>query len=145
MKSLKIKKFKTKEFDEKLKDIRNLEAQLHHQNEMYRRPLQNKRKDIILDILKNNLKGNSFLDVGCAEGLFNHYAYENGSTYSVGIDISETKIETAKREFPNCTFHKFRRSIIAYRIAILSTYSFETRSLILQDGVKNGSARYQTD
>ena len=83
------KKFDSEEFDNKLKDIRNLEAQIHHQNEMYRRPLQNKRKDIIFKLLKENLKVGSFLDIGCAEGLFNDFAYKMGSDCSVGIDISE--------------------------------------------------------
>ena len=81
-----------------------MEAQIHHQNEMYRRPLQSKRKNIILDLIEKLVKEKSFLDVGCAEGLFNQFAYDKGANHSVGIDISEKKIEVAKNNFPIAVF-----------------------------------------
>ena len=102
--TIKEKEYYGKDFDEKLKEVRSLEAQLHHQNEMYRRPLQNKRKDIIFSFIEKKVSGKTFLDVGCAEGLFNQHAHDKGATNSVGVDISKTKIETAKAQYPSCSF-----------------------------------------
>ena len=39
------KKYLNNEFERKIVEVRKLEAQKHHQNDMYAKPLQNKRKD----------------------------------------------------------------------------------------------------
>lgn len=100
----KLKAYYNKKFNEKLTEVRNLESQVHHQDAMYKGSLQSKKKDALLQIIKDNIKGKSLLDVGCAEGLFCQFALENGSSHSVGIDIGNKKIERAKKQFPKCTF-----------------------------------------
>jgi len=96
--------FLDNDFDRKIIEVRKLEAQKHHQNDMYAKPLQNKRKDRVEIEMKNYCKGKSFYDIGCAEGLFCDLAMSYGATRSKGVDIVEEKIEKAKLQFPNCEF-----------------------------------------
>jgi 2-polyprenyl-3-methyl-5-hydroxy-6-metoxy-1,4-benzoquinol methylase len=96
--------FLTTDFDNKLKEVRRLEAQKHHQNDMYNKPLQNKRKDAVYTVLKNNVPEQKFLEVGCAEGLFCHKAMVFGALAATGVDVVAEKIEVAKRQYPNCEF-----------------------------------------
>lgn len=62
-----------------------------------------------LDKLKTlrlpDLKGRSFLDVGCNEGFFCGFAHFQGASRSVGIDHSKRFIERARKRFPQCEFH----------------------------------------
>jgi SAM-dependent methyltransferase len=51
-----------------------------------------------------DLKGKSFLDVGCNEGFFCGYAAFIGASRVVGIDSSKKFIERAKLRFPKCEF-----------------------------------------
>lgn len=53
-----------------------------------------------------NLKGRSFLDVGCNEGFFCGFAHFQGAGPVVGIDHSERFIERARQRFPACEFHR---------------------------------------
>ena len=48
------KKYLNKDFEQKILEVRNLEAQKHHQNDMYRKPLQNKRKNVVIKVMKNH-------------------------------------------------------------------------------------------
>lgn len=50
------------------------------------------------------LKGRSFLDVGCNEGFFCGFADSQGASRSVGIDHSRQFIDRARRRFPGCEF-----------------------------------------
>src|SRR3546814_12693090 len=52
-----------------------------------------------------DLKGKSFLDIGCNEGFFCGFASYQGAERSVGIDRSRPFIERASRRFPECEFH----------------------------------------
>jgi len=51
-----------------------------------------------------NLKGKSFLDVGCNEGFFCGVAHYAGAARVVGIDINIDFIERAKQRFPAINF-----------------------------------------
>jgi len=51
------------------------------------------------------LKGRSFLDVGCNEGFFCGFARFLGAARSVGIDHSAGFIDRASQRFPDCEFH----------------------------------------
>src|SRR3546814_542438 len=53
-----------------------------------------------------DLKGKSFLDIGCNEGFFCGFASYQGAGRSVGIDSSRPFIERASRRFPECEFHQ---------------------------------------
>ena len=81
--------FLDNDFDKKIIEVRKLEAQKHHQNDMYAKPLQNKRKDRVEIEMKNYCKGKSFYDIGCAEGLFCDLAMSYGATRSKGVDVVE--------------------------------------------------------
>ena len=96
--------FLSKEFEQKIIDVRKLEAQKHHQNDMYAKPLQNKRKDAVIQLIKNHVKGKSFFDIGCAEGLFCSVAKSYGALYAAGIDAVDEKIVKARAQFPDCKF-----------------------------------------
>jgi len=98
------KKYLNNKFERKIVEVRKLEAKKHHQNDMYAKPLQNKRKDAIIQILKNNVEGKTFYDVGCAEGLFCNLALLYGALSAKGVDVVEPKIEKAKSQFPDCEF-----------------------------------------
>ncbi len=98
------KEFTNPEFESKLVEVRNLESQKHHQNDMYSKPLQNKRKDAVCEIMKANISGKTFLDVGCAEGLYCNYALEYGAKSATGIDVVSKKVEIARKQFPDCEF-----------------------------------------
>lgn len=50
------------------------------------------------------LKGKSFLDVGCDEGFFCGYALHAGAEKIIGIDLSAKSIEKAKIRFPEVQF-----------------------------------------
>ncbi len=104
MKTMAPEEFTKPEFESKLVEVRNLESQKHHQNDMYRKPLQNKRKDAVCEIMKANMSGKTFLDVGCAEGLYCNYALEYGAKAATGIDVVPKKIENARKQFPECNF-----------------------------------------
>ena len=96
--------FLDNDFDKKIIEVRKLEAQKHHKNDMYAKPLQNKMKDRVEIEMKNYCKGKSFYDIGCAEGLFCDLAMSYGATRSKGVDVVEEKIAKAKLQFPNCEF-----------------------------------------
>jgi SAM-dependent methyltransferase len=51
------------------------------------------------------LKGKSFLDVGCNEGFFCGFAEYVGARRSVGIDHSKVFIDHARERFPGCEFY----------------------------------------
>jgi SAM-dependent methyltransferase len=51
-----------------------------------------------------DLKGKSFLDVGCNEGFFCGYALHAGAEKIIGIDLSAKAIEKAKIRFPEVQF-----------------------------------------
>lgn len=51
-----------------------------------------------------DLKGRSFLDVGCNEGFFCGFARFQGASRVVGIDHSRQFIERARRRFEGCEF-----------------------------------------
>src|SRR3546814_11198432 len=53
-----------------------------------------------------DLKGKSFLDIGCNEGFFCGFASYQGAERSVGIDSSRPFFERARRRFPECEFHQ---------------------------------------
>jgi trans-aconitate methyltransferase len=61
-----------------------------------------------LDKLKRlalpELRGRSFLDVGCNEGFFCGFAKYAGAARVVGLDASALFIERAARRFPECEF-----------------------------------------
>lgn len=50
------------------------------------------------------LEGKRFLNIGCGEGFFCGYAAFDGASESVGTDLSEPVIQTAKVNFPSCQF-----------------------------------------
>jgi 2-polyprenyl-3-methyl-5-hydroxy-6-metoxy-1,4-benzoquinol methylase len=61
---------------------------------------QNRRKDLILKEMKRLIETEntkSFLDVGCAEGLFTREAANLGAKLVVGLDISKVKLQKALR------------------------------------------------
>lgn len=51
-----------------------------------------------------DLNEKSFLDVGCNVGFFCGYAKYSGASRVVGVDFSESFIESAKLNFPDCEF-----------------------------------------
>jgi SAM-dependent methyltransferase len=51
-----------------------------------------------------DLRGRSFLDVGCNEGFFCGFAHHQGASRSLGVDQSEAFIARARRRFPECEF-----------------------------------------
>lgn len=51
-----------------------------------------------------DMKGKSFLDVGCNAGFFCGAALESGAQRVVGIDVDAAAIETARRNFPQAFF-----------------------------------------
>lgn len=51
-----------------------------------------------------DMKGKSFLDVGCNAGFFCGAALESGAEKVVGIDVNPETIEMARRNFPNASF-----------------------------------------
>ena len=51
-----------------------------------------------------SLNGESFLDVGCNEGLFCGYAKFDGEQRVVGLDISAVYLDRARKRFPDCEF-----------------------------------------
>ena len=71
---------------------------------MYAKPLQIKRKDVVLEVMNKYSDGNNFYDIGCAEGLFCNLALSFGSVSAKGIDAVEAIINKAKSQFPNCEF-----------------------------------------
>jgi SAM-dependent methyltransferase len=51
-----------------------------------------------------DLKGKSFLDVGCNAGFFSGYAKFMGAARVLGIDSSQSFIDEAKKNYPECQF-----------------------------------------
>lgn len=51
-----------------------------------------------------NLKGKTFLDVGCNEGFFCGFAQFSGATKVTGVDIKREFLDMAKIYFPECQF-----------------------------------------
>jgi SAM-dependent methyltransferase len=51
-----------------------------------------------------DLRGKSFLDIGCNEGFFCNQAKQMGASRVVGIDITDTAIEKAKALYPEIEF-----------------------------------------
>ena len=51
-----------------------------------------------------DLNGKSFLDVGCNAGFFCGYANYSGANRVVGVDFSESFIQSARLNFPECEF-----------------------------------------
>ena len=98
------KEFFNKNFLNKVIQVRKLEAQRHHQNDMYAKPLQNKRKKRVENEIKKYCVGKSFYDIGCAEGLFCDLAISFGAKIAKGVDVVEEKIKKAKLEFSRCEF-----------------------------------------
>ncbi len=58
----------------------------------------------LLALRMPDLNGKSFLDVGCNAGFFCGYASYSGANRVLGIDFSETFIQSAKLNFPDCEF-----------------------------------------
>ncbi len=116
-------------FKERIKLVRDLEAQKNHQEEMYSRELHRKRREIITELLKQYVYNKKFLDIGCAEGMYCGIAKKMGAQEVVGLDISKTKIERAKAKHAECEFYrKDCHNIIKY----YNTFDFILCSEVLQ-------------
>jgi len=98
------KKYLSEQFDRKIIHVRKLEAQKHHQEDMYAKPLQNKRKDKVVDIMMKYCNSKTFYDIGCAEGLFCNLAMSFGAISAKGVDVVDVKVEKAQTQFPGCFF-----------------------------------------
>jgi SAM-dependent methyltransferase len=64
------------------------------------------RRDISLMILFRERRFNRILDIGCGLGAFTErIRVANGACQTIlGLDISETAVEKARRQFPKCSF-----------------------------------------
>ena len=51
-----------------------------------------------------DLRGRSFLDVGCNEGFFCGFASYQGASRVLGVDHTAGFVERARRRFPACEF-----------------------------------------
>ncbi len=98
------KDFFQPEFIDKIKRVREFEAQRNHQEDMYRKPLQKKRAEAVELLIKENVPGKTFLEIGCAEGLFCNVAVKSGAVSSLGVDIVKEKIIRAQTAYPDCQF-----------------------------------------
>jgi SAM-dependent methyltransferase len=58
----------------------------------------------LLALRMPDLNGKSFLDVGCNAGFFCGYAKYTGANRVMGVDFSESFIESARLNFPECEF-----------------------------------------
>jgi 2-polyprenyl-3-methyl-5-hydroxy-6-metoxy-1,4-benzoquinol methylase len=85
--------------EHKVELVRELEGQrTNHTREMYKRESHCNRFAKVLQILTEYVSKNTlFLDVGCAEGLYCAVAKTLEARRVVGIDISETKLDRARR------------------------------------------------
>ncbi|MFA0832428.1 MAG: class I SAM-dependent methyltransferase [Methanobacterium formicicum] len=99
----------------------------HHINSMYRDSegyenyWQNRRKDLILDSLRDlKNKCDSLLDVGCAEGFFVEKS-DSMDYYSVGCDISHSKlIKSAHLNIVECDAQKLPFKSNSFDIVLLN-------------------------
>jgi len=64
-----------------------------------------KSTDKLVALRLPDLKGKSFLDVGCNEGYFCGYALHSGASRVVGIDRSKDAITRASARFESAEFH----------------------------------------
>lgn len=96
---------------QKLKTVRELEAQRNHQDVMYSdtsvvvSSFHQKRQEAIAKILRKFAPDSKFLDIGCAEGRYCELAKSFGAKEVVGVDVSRTKIERAAKRVSGCQFH----------------------------------------
>lgn len=60
--------------------------------------------DKLKALILPDLRGRSFLDVGCNEGFFCGFAKFSGAERSVGLDQSKLFIDRARLRFPDCEF-----------------------------------------
>ncbi|MBN2121130.1 MAG: class I SAM-dependent methyltransferase [Candidatus Omnitrophica bacterium] len=96
--------FKNSGFEDKIKAVRSLEAQRDHQGDMYKKPLNAKRREMIKSLLKEFVKQKKFMEIGCAEGFYCGCAAEYGALSVTGIDLVAKKLNEAKRRYPGCKF-----------------------------------------
>lgn len=94
--------------DLKLREIRELEAKhTNHQKMMYGRNSAQKRKERIRKVILDYCQDLDVLDIGCAEGEYCEYFMEAEAKSFLGMDLSPTKIERAKKKYqghPKCAF-----------------------------------------
>ena len=96
-----------KTLKDKIKIVRDMEGiKRDHMKTLYERPSHKKRMGLINKVLKENIKrNNSFLEIGCAEGIYCNNAKQYGYKRVVGIDISKIKIAKANKLFKECQFY----------------------------------------
>jgi trans-aconitate methyltransferase len=91
----------------KLAAVRELEGQTtNHCGEMYSRPGHVRRMEMVRSLLERFVRGNDFIDVGCAEGLYCGMAHDLNANSVLGLDVSPTKIDRAMEAYPDCTFRR---------------------------------------
>lgn len=93
----------TNELKEKILKVRDIEAE-NHIGMMYSKSSHLVRKRALLKLMLNNMSGRSFIDIGCAEGLYCYEALKLGASSVVGIDVSQQKIERAKKLYQDIDF-----------------------------------------
>ena len=101
-----VDEFLTPAFKAKIAEVRDMEASRNHQSEMYKKPLQSKRKKVLKELISKYSKNKHFIEVGCAEGYFCNYALKQNALSSTGVEIAEKKIKIAQKRFPKCIFKK---------------------------------------
>ena len=94
-----------RELEKKINEVREREGQLiDHSAEMLKKESHRKRMELVCEYLKEILQGKSFLDIGCAEGIYCDFAEKHGASLVLGVDVSPSKIEKARERYPNCKF-----------------------------------------
>lgn len=84
--------------------LRDHISSMYEESKAFEHYWQNRRKNLILKEVKRLIEienAQSFLDVGCAEGLFTREAVNLGAKSVVGLDISKVKLRRALRHVHN--------------------------------------------
>lgn len=94
------------ELRRKIEEVRELEGKRrNHELNMYSRASHRERLGAVVGLLSKYVQNVNFLDVGCAEGLYCGIAKTFGARRVVGIDVSESKLERARKTYL-CEFYK---------------------------------------
>lgn len=76
----------------------------HYQNSVYSKPHSRERFNTVCELIKPFAqRGETLLEIGCAEGLYCAYFSDQGGSKIVGIDISQPKIARAEQR-PNIEY-----------------------------------------
>ncbi len=95
---------RARRFDERLGRVRSLEAERHHQRDMYSRPLHVRRLEYVEFRLSKIVRDQTVLEIGSAEGQVCGLAKLHGASRVMGVECSLEKVARARTEHANCEF-----------------------------------------